>query len=440
MDWGGAAAGLKRYSSNAAWLFFEKVFASFLSFWVGVYVTRYLGPRDFGILSYALSFVGMFSGIATLGLDSIVIRDLVQNEEENDELLGTAFLLKLAGALFVLITIVLLVAITSHESATNWAICFIALGSLFQSLYVIDFYFQSKVLSKYPVWVRCSSSIISSVFKVALICLQAPLIWFAFAVTFESMLMALGFVLMYTRHGLKVNWVFKKERALRLIRDSWPLILSGVAVAVYMRIDQVLIKNLLDAKAVGIYAVAVNLTEIWYFIPTIIMGSLFPAIINVRKNDHKLYLNGLQRLHDMFFIIAFAISILVSLCSGKIIGLLFGGNFMDAKLPLVIYIWATVFVFQGYIRGHFLILENEQRLGLWFRFLAILSNVALNLLLIPKYGIAGAAVAAVLSYSVPIYLFAFVHPLLRMNVNMCLKSFIFPLRLVYYGRSVFKRL
>jgi O-antigen/teichoic acid export membrane protein len=438
MDCQEAVVGLKRYFSNAAWLFFERAFASFLSFCVGVYVIRYLGPAKFGILSYALSFVGLFSGIATLGLDSIVIRDLVQKEEETEELLGTAFMLKLAGALFVLFALVLLTAITSHESSTNWVIFFIALASVFQSLYVIDFYFQSKVLSKYPVWVRCFSSVTSSVFKGVLIWFHASLIWFAFAVTLESVFVALGFVLIYTRQGLRMSWTFKKDRALRLLRDSWPLILSGVAIAIYMRIDQVLIKSLLDTNAVGIYAVAVNLTEIWYFIPTIIIGSLFPAIINAKKNNVKLYLNSLQRLHDIFFLIAFVIALAVSLCSGKIIDFLFGSNFTAAKTPLVIYIWATVFVFQGHIRGHFLIIENKQQLGLWFRIAVIITSVALNLLFIPRYGIVGAAVATLLAYSLPIYCSSFFHPVLKMNVLMCLKSFILPLRLAYYGRNAVK--
>ena len=423
---------------NAAWLFFEKAFVSVLSFWVGIYVIRYLGPTDFGILSYALSFVAMFSGIATLGLDSIVIRDLVQNEGEKDELLGTAFALKVAGALLVLIVLIVVMAFSSHESATSWPIFLVALGSLFQSLYVIDFYFQAKVLSKYPVWVRCFSSVACSVFKIALICYRAPLVWFAFAVTLESMLMALGFVLVYKRQGSGSSWTFRKNMAFRLLRDAWPLMLSAVAVAVYTRIDQVLIKGLLDVKSVGIYAVAVNLTEIWFFIPTIILGSLFPAIINAKKNDLKLYMNGLQRLHDIFFMVAFAIALFTSLFSGRIISLLFGASFMDARLPLVIYIWTILFIFQSGLRGHFLVLENEQHLGLWFRIAGIFTGVVLNLLLIPRYGIVGAAVATLLSYSLPIYLSSFFHPLLKINVVMCLKSFIFPLRLVYYGRNVFK--
>jgi O-antigen/teichoic acid export membrane protein len=439
MDWGAATNGLKRYSSNTGWLLFEKAFAAFLSFLVGVYVIRYLGPVNFGIFSYALSFVSLFSGVAALGLDSIVVRDLVQNEDRNDELLGTAFVLKLFGALLVLIVLLSILAFKPYDSLTSWAVFIIAFASVFQSIFVIDFFFQSRVLSKYPVWVRCFSSVIGSAFKIILIFNHASLIWFAFAVTLENSVMALGFIIVYKKLGATMRlWRFRTVTATRLLKDSWPLILSGVAISLYMRLDQVLIRSMLDAKAVGIYAVAVNLTEIWYFIPTIVVSSLFPAIINAKKGDPALYLNLLQRLHDVFFMIAFVIGIAVSLCSGIIINTLFGESFMGARVVLIIYIWSVVFVFQGGIRGHFLILENEQQIGLWFRILAILVNTGLNLVMIPRYGIVGAAVATLLSYSLPVYLASIFHPVLRVNLLMCLRSYILPFRLAYYGRSVLK--
>ena len=410
-----------------------------MSFLVGVYVIRFLGPTNFGILSYALSFVSIFAGIASLGLDSIVIRDLVRNESERDELLGTSFVLKLAGALLVIMILSFILILDPKDKTTNLSILLIAFSSIFKTIYVIDYYFQSKVLSKFPVLVRCFCTIILSVFKLVLIYLQAPLLWFVFAITMESIAIALGLIFVYTKNNLKLNWwKFKNKLALRLLKDSWPLILSGIAISIYMRVDQVMIKSMLDVRSVGIYAIAVNLTEIWYFIPTIIIGSLFPAVINARNNDYKLYLNGLQRLHDIFFLIAFVIALTVSLFASKIIGLLYGEVFMEARMPLIIYVWSTVFIFQGGIRGHFLIVENEQKIGLWFRLIAIFVNIGLNLFMIPKYGIEGAAIATLLSYCLPVYIGSVFHPVLRLNVLMCLRSFISPFRLIYYGRGIFK--
>ena len=422
---------VRRYSTNAVWLMVERVFVAGLSFWVGIYVIRYLGPSGFGNLSYALSFVGLFSGIAALGLDSIVIRDLVRNEDKNDELLGTAFVLKFQGALFILIVLSVVAVASPGDKTTNWLILFIAFASIFQSLYVVDFYFQSRVLSKYPAWVRCLAAVFSAVSKIVLISLHAPLLWFALAVTAESVVTAVGFLVIYRTYGPGITrWKFKKILALRLLKDSWPLILSGVTISVYMRVDQVMIKNILDAKSVGIYAAAVNLTEVWYFLPTIIIGSLFPAIINAKKMDRKLYLSSLQRLHDLFFLISLAIGVLVFFFSQRIVNVLYGQSFSEAGMVLAIYIWSVIFIAQGHIRGYFLIVENKQHIGLWFRTSIMAANVVLNLFLIPRYGLMGAALAALLSYSLSAYLFCLFHPLLRLDLMMCLESFLFPARLL----------
>jgi len=436
---GDAVSFLKRYFSNTSWLLFEKVFASLVSFWVGVYVIRYLGPTHYGILSYALSFVAMFSGIASLAYSGIVIRDLVHSEEERDELLGTSFVLKLAGALLVLILVSIVIAIIPNDRVTNWSILIIAGAPIFRSLDVIDFYFQSKVLSKYPVWVRCVSMVVSSGLKLLLIFLRAPLIWFVVVIAMESVVIASGLVLVFMSHKLKVNWSrFKKQLALRVLRDSWPLMLSSILVSVYMRVDQVMIKNMLDAEAVGIYAVAVYMTEIWYFLPAIVMGSLFPGMVNVRENDHKLYMEGLQKLHDVFFLIAIGIGLVVTLCSSKIINLLFGVSFMEARIPLAIYIWSVVFMFQTTIRGQFLIIENKQQIGLWFRIFTTMVSIGLSLLLIPRYGIVGAAFATLISYGLPIYVGSIFHPLLRLNLGMCLKSYLAPFRLLRFLLSAIR--
>lgn len=434
-----AASFLKRYFSNTSWLLFEKGFASLVSFWVGVYVIRYLGPSDYGILSYALSFVAMFSGIASLAYSGIVIRDLVHNGEERDDLLGTSFVLKLAGALLVLFLISIVITFIPNDRVSNWLILIIAGASIFRSLDVIDFYFQSRVQSKYPVWVRCTSMVVSSSLKLLLICFRAPLIWFAFVIAMESVVIASGLVLVFVNQKLKVRWSrFNKPLALRVFKDSWPLMLSSVLVSVYMRVDQVMIKSILDAKAVGIYAVAVYMTEIWYFLPAIVIGSVFPGMVKVRENDHKLYIQGLQKLHDVFFLIAIGIGLVMSLCSSKIIYLLFGERFMEARIPLAIYVWSVVFMFQATIRGQFLIIENKQQIGFWFRVLTTMMSIGLSLVLIPRYGIVGAAFATLISYGLPIYVGSFFHPLLRLNLGMCLKSYLAPFRLLRFAKSVLK--
>ena len=252
--------GFRRYAANTSWMMGEKILRMFVGLFVGIWVARYLGPEQFGLLSYAQSFVFLFTAIATLGLDGIVVRELVKDESRRDELLGTAFGLKLIGAILILPSLWLAVQLTSNDAPTNFLVFIIASATIFQSFNVIDFYYQSKVQSKYVAWANSFGLCVSSIIKVALILNNAPLMAFAIIVAFDSIVLAAGLVFFYKVSSQKklFNWTFKAIIAKKLLTDSWPLILSGFVISVYMKIDQVMIKEILDAEAVGQYAAAAS--------------------------------------------------------------------------------------------------------------------------------------------------------------------------------------
>ncbi|MGQ9844375.1 MAG: flippase, partial [Spirochaetota bacterium] len=291
-----------RYFINTSWLFGEKILRMVVGLFVGVWVARYLGPERYGLLSYAQSFVGLFSAIATLGLDGIVVRELVKDETRRDELLGTAFWLRLMGAIAVLAILAIAINFTSNDAYTNTLVFIIASATIFQSFNVIDFYFQSKVLSRYVVFANIISLFVSSIVKVALILVEAPLIAFALTVLFDSFVLACGFVYYYIKtnsiFNIK-NLTFNKTTAVSLLKDSWPLVLSGIVISIYMKIDQVMIQEMMDAEAVGQYAAAVRISEAWYFIPMVVSSSLFPAIISAKAQNEELYYARLQKLYDL---------------------------------------------------------------------------------------------------------------------------------------------
>lgn len=390
--------GFKKYFVNTGWLFFERIVGMALSFFVGVYVARYLGPANFGLFSYAASFVGLFVVIATLGLDNILVRDLVKDKKKRDELLGTTFVLKIIGSVLMLIIIFITVRFTNNDNFTNLLIFIIATGAIFQSFNVINCYFQAKVLSKYMVYAQLFSTILCSVIKLLLIHFNMGLIYFAIVTLLQSIVLVSGFIAMYMKQKLNLfNWRLNFDLAKRLLNDSLPLMLSGIAISVYMKIDQVMIKNMLDAKAVGNYAVAVKLTEVWYFIPVLINSSLFPAIINAKKIDEKLYYGRLQKLYDLMVWSAIGISLPVMFLSNNIIKLLFGIQYQEAAGVLQIYVWACVFVFLGAVSSKYLIAENYTKILFLITFIGAIINTVLNIILIPKFGINGAAIATVLS-------------------------------------------
>ena len=417
------SSGFKKYFINTGWLFFERIIGMAVSFFVGVYVARYLGPANFGLLSYAGSFVGLFTGISALGLDNIVVRELVKNERKRDELLGTSFILKFIGSIFALIIVLIAVRFTNNDNFTNLLIYIIVIGTIFQSFNVINFYFQAKVLSKYTVYAQVFSTILCSVIKLLLIYFNMSLIYFAMVTLLQSVFLASGLIVMYIKQKSSLfKWKIIFDLAKNLLKDSWPLMLSGIAISIYMKIDQVMIKNMLDARAVGNYAVAVRLSEVWYFIPMAITNSVFPAIINAKKISEKLYYERLQKLYDLMTWLAIGIALPIMLLSNNIIKLLFGAQYQSASAVLKIYVWAGIFVFLGVASSKYLIAENYTKISFLNSITGAIVNVILNIILIPKFGINGAAIATVISYFVSVFLIILI-PKTYKNSVLMLKSF-----------------
>ena len=400
--------GFMKYFKNTSWLFAEKILRMVVGLFVGIWVARYLGPEQFGLLSYAMSFVGLFTAFATLGLGGIVVRELVKDESRSDELIGTAFWLKLFGAFAVLLILAIAVNFTSNDTYTNTLVFIIASATIFQSFNVVDMYFQSKVMSKYVVYANIISLLLSSIVKVVLILIEAPLLAFAWVILFDSFVLACGFIYFYirTRHSeldsesFIKGLIFKKETAIALLKDSWPLILSGIVISIYMKIDQIMIKEMLGSEAVGQYAAAVRLSEAWYFIPMVISASLFPAIINAKKVSEELYYARLQKLYDLMVWMAIAITIPITFLSDWVVELLYGGQYNEAGGVLMIHIWAGVFVFLGVASSKWFVTENLQKYSFHRTLVGAVINVVLNFILIPKYSIYGAAFATLISQAI----------------------------------------
>ncbi len=398
-----------RYFKNTSWLFAEKILRMAVGLFVGVWVARYLGPEQYGILSYAAAFVGLFIAIAKLGLDSIVVRELVNNENGAYDILGTAFWLRFFGALVLLFMLFIAVHFTSNDLNTNKIIFILAGATIFQSFNVVDLFFQSRVMSRYAVFANVIALFISSLIKIALILIEAPLIAFAWAALFDSFILGCGYIYFFLKYSnLHIKkFSFKKSTAFNLLYDSWPLIISGLVVALYMKIDQVMIKEMLGSEAVGQYAAAVRLSEAWYFIPMAICASLFPAIINAKKVSEELYYERLQKLYNLMVWIAAAIALPMTFLSDWIVKLLYGGQYNEAGGVLMIHIWAGIFVFLGVASGRWFVSENLQKYTFYRTVSGAIINIVLNLSLIPKYGVQGAAVATLISQGMATYLFDF---------------------------------
>jgi len=392
---------LVKILDNIGWLFFDKILRMGVGLIVGVWVARYLGPEQFGLFNFASAFVGMFGVIAGLGLQGVVVRDLVREPSSKEEILGSAAALQLVGG-FIAYGLILITIFWLRPDDTLAKTIVAILGSmmLFKASEVAVYWFESQVLSKFTVWVQNGTFLIFAFVKVLLILKGAPLVGFAWVTMVEGVAVALMMLIVLGMRGPRTCQLrMKVTRVKMLFADSWPLLLSGMAVMIYMRIDQVMLGQMVSDESVGIYSAAVRISEMWYFIPMTIVASVFPSIIEAKVRSEAQYYQRLQRLYDIMVLLSVTIALPMTFLSTPLVVQLFGNAYIESGTILAILIWASVFVFLGVASGKWFLTENRQILSFQRAALGMFVNVILNLLLIPKFGALGAAIATVVSYA-----------------------------------------
>lgn len=417
---------LLKAMSNTGWLFGDQMLRMAVGLLVGVWIARYLGPEQFGLLSYAMAFVALFGAIASLGLNGIVVRDLVKDPSGANATLGTAFALQFIGGFMAFgLAIATIGLARPDDSLSRLVVAVLGFVMVFKCTEVVKYWFESLVQSKYTVWVENGAFMAFAAVKVGLILANASLMSFVWAVFAEGLLVAAGLLGMYGwRGGRLLAWQGHYQRAKILLKDSWPLILSGLAIMVYMRIDQIMLGQMLGDEAVGIYSAAVRISEVWYFVPMAIVASVFPAIIEAKKQSESLYYERLQKLYDLMTLLALGVALSMTLMSDWLMAMLYGDNYFGAGTVLALHVWTGLFVFMGVASGRWYLSENLQKLAFARTLLGAFINVVANVLLIPKYGVQGAAIGTLLSQMAAAFLFDLLHPKTRALFWMKSKSFV----------------
>jgi polysaccharide transporter, PST family len=397
---------LRKVMRNTGWMLFDKIFRQGTVFCLNIWITRYLGPEKFGLLSYATAFVSLFMAVANLGLFGIVTRDLVKYPESRNEIIGTALLLKIVGGL----TAVVLAVTTIHflrpeDTFSLYLVVIVSSGMIFQAFEVFDFWFLSQLQSKNSFWANFPGFLLIILVKIMLVVTGAPLSAFAWATFFEIVLAAMGFLFMYHRTtGELLKLQFSLAWTKRPLKDSFPLIFAGLMMMIYTRIDQVMLGQMTGDGVVGVYSAAAKIAEFWYVLPTMLLQSLYPGIIAAKNINSSTYANYLQRLFDSMAVASWLFALPLCLFAGSVITLLYGKAYVGAATVLSVYVMSGIFVMVGHVREYWVTVENCTRFSLYSTSLGALVNIILNLILIPRYGAVGAAYATLFALVAGSYL------------------------------------
>ena len=423
---------LVKIVDNVSWLFFDKIIRIGVGLLVGVWGARYIGPEQFGLLNFATAFTGMFGAIAALGLQGIVVRDIVRDPEGAKLTLGTAAVLKFIGGLVSFLLILIAISYMRPDDALARSIVAI-LGSLMllKASDIVVFWFESQVQSKYVIWVQSGIFLVFAVIKVGLILQEAPLIAFVWAMLAEAIVIALILMLVMNKCGLMLTCLrISTERAQTLLKESWPLLLSGMVLMVQARIDQIMLGQMIGDAEVGYYSAALRVIEMAAVTSMLMHSSFLPSIISAKKKTQQLYLNRLEAFYKLNDVIALLIMLPIVVFSPLIIKVLFGDAYAPSALIMSIMAARVFFAHIGVSRGIYLLNENLLKFSAATMVVGTFVNVILNYLMIPVYQGVGATIASLISLFITIFALDFCYSKTKQNAKLMFRSIITSFNIV----------
>ena len=398
----------RKYFANTSWLLAERIFRMAVQLFVGIYVARYLGPERFGLLSYANSYVGIFTAIAILGLDGIVVRELVKSPDQRDTLLGTSFLLKVVGTLLMWVLILATLFFSNNNPLTSSLIAIIAFGVLFQTFNVIDYNFQAEVKSKYVVHSQIVQLIVSSITKLVLILKGLPLVWFAAVYSLDAIILAVGLAYAYSRNSGSIKkWKWNAKVALALLLDSWPLMFAYMSYLIYAKIDRIMIKEMLDEHNVGIYSAAYILYEAPLFISLMIAKSVYPILVQYYQDNKNKFFQLYSTLSSYMTLLSYLIVLFIFIFHEVLIQITFGESFEESSKILMLLSFGMIPMFNAFLRSSYITISGNQKIILYTTLFSAMLNIVLNLLLIKAYGVIGAVYATVFTQTLSLIVLNF---------------------------------
>lgn len=396
----------KKIIANVLWATFGKVVNLFGSLFVGILIARYLGPEQYGLMNYVISYVSIFTVIASFGLTNIEVREMSKRPDRKDDIMGTCFIIRIICALFGYLLIGTTLYVYRPDNYTCLLILIYGITLFSNCFEIIRNYFTSIVQNEYIVKSEVTRTIIGACIKIVLLYFNAPLICFIIAVAFDTVLVCSGYIISYQRKaGLISKWKYNKEFVPFFVKQSFPLLLSGAAVVIYQRIDQIMIGDMVDKESVGYFATAGKFLDIVLFIPMVLTQTVTPMLINKKKkSSNKEYDEYAKQFSSIIIWIALILAALLSLSSYYIIRYTYGIAYLMSVPVLQILAWKTVCMALSTTSGQLIIIDGIQKWAVIRNLFGCLTCILLNYILIPIWGIVGAAYVTIATVFVSGYL------------------------------------
>lgn len=410
---------------NAGWLIFGKVGQMVISLIVGLLTARYLGPSNYGIINYATAYTAFFMAFCTLGINSVLVKEFIDHPEEEGQIIGSTLMLRAissflsAGVIFCIVSIV-----DAGEKTTIIVTGLCSLGLIFNVFETFNYWFQSKLQSKVTAIVLLVAYAVTSLYKVLLLIFQKSVTWFAFSTSLDYILVGVLLLLCYKKYGGK-RLELSKSVSKRILGRSIHFILPSLMVAIYGYADKFMLKHMLGQAEVGYYSTATAVCGMWSFVLVAIIDSIYPSIMEAHKTDKLLFEKKNRQLYAIVFYFAVAVSAVFCVFGKWIVLLLYGEDFLPAAAPLRVVTWYTAFSYLGVARNAWIVCEDKQKYLKYIYISAAISNIVLNLVLIPLWGATGAAASSLITQMLTTIVVPFFIKDLRRNSVLMVEGIVF---------------
>lgn len=415
----------RKIIKNSSWRVSSSIFNMILGIFVIGIVARYFGPEKYGQLNYSIAFISLFTVVANLGLETLTIKSIVDKSWDEGTILCTSFILRIVGGIFLSVFAFLTIRIIEpNNSNIQLMVLLLSFSMIFKAFDVIEFWIQAYQKAKISSMLRMLAYIIFSTLKLLVVVFHGSIVIFSLVYLVDSLIFGSACLIVYLNIRENTSkWKFKKDYAVYILSQSWYLILSGLMISLYNRIDQVMLGAMLVSKSeAGIYSAAVTLAEIWYFVPMAIITSFTPIIIAKKKENQISYFKSIQSLYNIITFISISFCIFISLFSKIIVSILYGAAFIESANILIVLVWAGTFAMLGCCRSIWLVSEGLQKYSMFYTFIGCLVNIPINILLIPKFGAYGAAIATLSAQIANILALSFFLET-KISTQMIFKSF-----------------
>lgn len=390
----------KTIVENSSWLVSRTVFNMILGVFVTGIVARYFGPDNFGKFNYVVAFISLFTALADLGLETLTIKNIVDETWEEGTILFTSLLLRVAGGIILTAVSYLIInLIEPNNKDIHILVLVMSLTMIFKAFEVIEYWMQAYQKAKIPSILRMGTYIFVSILKMLLVFFKGSIIAYAVIFLIDSVILGFASLIIYFKIREKHQiWKFNRIYAKSILSQSWYLILSTLMISLYNRIDQVMLGLMLANKTeTGIYSAAVNIAEMWYFVPMAIITSFKPVVMKNKSKSEESYNKSMQVLYNIITGTSLTFGILIAIFSKLIVTIIYGSAFIRAANILTILVWAGIFAMLGCCRSIWLVSEGLQKYSMFYTFIGCVVNIPLNYLFIPRYGAYGAAIATLLA-------------------------------------------